>query len=262
MANAHAEYNLLRSRAKNIQGKAGTFYERLMAATLGCELSPPGQPDYGDIHSGELGIRVEVKARGDGNAHGLRTSQIERYEWDLPRDLRDTLYALIPYRSRRSIHKGEERPRGFSPRTNKVSMLRGLSKDKELNEYWAKNVDVAYLLDFRIINGLRNTLGTVTGHHAGRPEEQDVVVGRKKLTELFQDDAISRSLRSLGLAPSTWAKGVYPLTVGYTHKYPHHNRDELVDQHLVSQFTLITVVRRDLHVRLAEKILSRALAIV
>ncbi|MBX4195547.1 hypothetical protein KW796_01135 [Candidatus Parcubacteria bacterium] len=264
MASAHAEYNWLRSRAMDTQGKAGLLYECLMAEALGCEISERGKAEYADIYSERLGIRVEIKARGDNNPHGFRVDQILHYEWDLPAELRHTLYAVVLYRSRRAIRKGEAPPNGFSTKTTMVSMLRFLKTDEQRNQFWAENVTVVYLLDLRVINGLESLLGTVKGHFAGRPDEMDLVVNRTVLTELFQDASLTSSLKKLHLSPSGWAKGVYPMKVRFQCPIMDPDVSGRVIRHqtLDSGFTMITLVRRNLHAQLAQEISARTLALV
>lgn len=237
-----------------------------MAHVLGFKVSPQGKSEYGDLFSTKLKTRVEVKARGDNNAIGMHTRQLDGYEWDLPQELRHTLYCLVPYRSRRQITEAEKLKYGFSPKTTMISMLRFCKTEESANKHWAENVDVVYLLDIRLINGLRDYLGVAMGHYAGRPDEEAVVVGRNTLTELFQDGTLSRSLKKLGLSPSGWAKGVYPIKTRYTYRYPLDQVDDqlsrFAEQRLSSEFTLITVVRRDLHAELASEINKRTIALV
>lgn len=245
---AIANYNWRRSRQKDTQIKAGRIYEHLVAQVLGCEISRQDEYEYADLHSIDLGIRVEVKARGDNNPFGLHTEQMDQYENDLPFPLSHTLYALVPYRSRRRIKAEEERPRKFSRKTTMISMLRFLKTDWERNEFWAANVEFIYLLDFRIVKGLLALLGSKKGHFAGRKSEDALVVNRTTLTSLFQDESFATAIRTLSLSASGWAKGVYPTRTRFT----------LDGQRLSSNFTLITVLRRSLHAKIASQLCNRA----
>ncbi len=245
---APANYNWRRSRQKDTQIKVGRIYEHLVARVLGCEISRQDEYTYADVHSIDLGIRVEVKARGDNNPFGLHIEQMDQYEDDLPFPLSHTLYALVPYRSRRWIKAEEERPRKFSKKTTHISMLRSLKTDRERNEFWARNVEFIYLLDFQIVKGLLALLGSRREHFAGRKSEDTLVGNRTTLTSLFQDESFATAMRTLGLSASGWAKGVYPTSTEFT----------LDSQRLSSEFTLITVLRRSLHAKIAPQLCNKA----
>ncbi len=242
----------LRSRANDTQGKAGRLYEHLMAATLGCVITKRGDYERGDIYSNDLGIRVEIKARGDVNTPELRVNQIQEYEEGEPFPLSYTLYALVLYRSTLRLKDGDPRPKGIGPNTHMLSLLRSIRKDDELNRFFASNIQLVYLLDLRVISALKDHLGTIGCRMVGRREEQAVRIGRMKLDELFgNDERVKNTLRKLGIRPSGWAKGVYPI----------QTRFSIDGQRLKSDFTLITVLRKGLHASVASALAQKSLTL-
>jgi hypothetical protein len=239
----------LRSRANDTQGKAGRLYETLLASVLGCRVSERGNPEYADIFSNELQIRAEVKSRGDVNSLEIRTHQIREYESDIPFPLEYTLYALVHYQSTRYLRKGEKRPKGFSEDTHRISLLRNIRSDAELNEFFATHIQSIHLLDLRVIKGLEKHLGTRTCRMVGRSEESAVSISRTAINDFFGDVSFGESLKRLGLAPQGFAKGVYPMHVGFG----------IDGQTLVAKFNLVTVLRRRLHAEMATVLAQKTL---
>jgi len=243
----------LRSRANDTQGKAGRLYEHLIAAALDCRVTERGDWERADIHSHDLGIRVELKARGDVNTHELRVNQIREYmEEEPPFPISHTLYAIVLYRSTRRLKDGEPRPKSIGPNTHMISLLRSIRNDRELNKFFADNIQLVYLLDLRIVSALETHLGTSECRMVGRQGEQAVRLRRSKLEDLFGNDAdLTDTLRKLGMRPSGWAKSVYPIQTRFS-----------IDGHrLKSEFTLITVLRKGLHADIAKVLAQRALTL-
>jgi hypothetical protein len=247
---ANAKYNWRRSRQKEMQSKAGRLYEHLMAEVLGCEFSEKDL-GYADIFSTSLGIRVEVKSRGDQNSLELRVNQVHEYGEDIPFPLNDTLYALVPYESTMPLRKGDPRPKGFSPNTHTLSLMRGLRTDAQRNAFWAQYVETSYLVDLRIVNALESYLGIHPCRMIGRGDEMAIRVSRTTLEELFGDGSFAQTIKELGLSPSGWAKGVYPIYTKFT----------IDGQRLTSKFTLVTVLRKRLHAKIAERLSTKALTL-
>lgn len=246
-----ANYNWRRSRQKDLQQKVGRLYERMMKSALSCELSPRGHPELADLFSVDLGIRVDVKARGDNNSLDLRVSQIDEYGEEAPFPIEHTLYALVPYKSSLSLNKQSIRPRGISKKTKMLSLLRSIRGDHNLNLFLSANVNLVYLLDIRIINALRRNLGHTVNRLAGRPGQETVSITRTKLIDLFGDSEFEKSLRSLKLDPRGWAKGVYPLRTMFEHEGHSYS----------SNFTLVSVVRKRLHANLAKMFANKAITL-
>ncbi|MDB5266489.1 MAG: hypothetical protein JWN89_304 [Parcubacteria group bacterium] len=250
---SNARYNYRRSRRKDTQGKAGRIYEHLMAQALGCQITPHGRPELADIFSEEINARIEVKSRGDLNSFELRTKQIEGYKEDFPVPFDHTLYALLPWKASSRLRKDDPRPRGIGPNTHMISLLRGLKLDSERNEYWAANVETSYLFDLRIIDKLGTHLGVQPCRMIGRGDEGAIRIGRTTLNEMFgEDSSFSPMLRTLGFSPSGWAKGVYPLHVGFS----------IDGQQLFSRFTLVTILRKNLHAAIAQTLARQTLSLV
>jgi hypothetical protein len=249
----NARYNYRRSRRKDTQGKAGRLYEHLIAHVLGCEITPRGKPELADLYSGTLGIRVESKSRGDSNSFELRTKQIKEYQRDIPFPLSDTLYALMPYKASNRLRKSDLRPRGMSPNTHGISLMRGLQTNKEYNDFWATHIQTSYLLDLRIIAAFGQHLGIRQCRMIGRMEEQAIWISRTTLNEFFGEDSLfSPNLRRLGLQPQGWAKGVYPIQMNFP----------IDDQVLSTQFTLVTILRKRLHASIAQTLANSTLALL
>lgn len=241
----------LRSRANDTQGKAGRLYETLLASTLGCEIAERGYSEFADIFSRDLQVRVEVKSRGDVNSLEIRTRQIEEYEEDLPFPLEYTLYALVFYQSTRHLKRGEPRPRSFSPKTRQISLMRGIKTEAALNEFFATHIQSIYLLDMKVVRGLESHLGTRDCRMVGRSDEEAIAVSRTAISKLFGDVSFASSLRTLSLNPTGWAKGVYPLHIGFN----------IDGQELYSRFNLVTVLRKRLHAEVAAVLARKTLAI-
>ncbi len=245
------------TRKRNTQGKAGKLYEHLMAETLGCVLSPRGQPQLADIHSLELRSRIEVKAGGDRGSIEIKVEQLRRYEGNLPfPDFDHTLYVICPYRSSeyapRSLTMKPLLPDGFSEKTKGVSLLRSLKTDTARNRFWAENILTTYLLDMSIVQGLERKWGVHPCRQVDRSDEMVVRVTPKKLFNLFRKKPFEQALRSIGLKPGGYAEGVYPLQVHF----------KAGTQSLQSKFELVTILRKGLHADVAKVIASKTLALV
>lgn len=243
----------LRSRANDTQGKVGGFFQHLVARLLGCKISPHGHPEWADLFSIDLQIRVESKARGDVNSLEIRTGQIREYEEEPPFPLEHSLYALGFYQSTRRFRKGDQRPRGFSPKTSQISLMRSIRTESELYSFLSEHIQSLHLLDLKVVKALESHLGTRPCLMVGRSEETAVRVSRTRLDELFgEDESFAKVLKTLKLSPSGWAKGVYPIHVGFN----------IGGQELRSKFTLVTVLRKGLHAAVAREIANRTLALV
>ncbi len=232
-------------RRENRTTKTGKLYEYLFAQTLGCEIAEHGKPEFADMFNFDLGFRVELKSRGELNSFEIRVNQVSEYEESIPFPLTHTLYAIVPYHNTRRLTLGGKRPSGFSKKTSMVSLTRGLKTDQERNRFWAENIQTSYLVDLRIISAMRTKLQTHSCRMIGRGHEQAIRLGRTALAEFFGDDSsFASTLRTLGLNASGWAKGVYPL----------HVRFPIDEQRLSSRFTLVTVLRKGLHAKVAMRL--------
>jgi hypothetical protein len=245
---------MLDTTKKGKHRKTGKFFEHMLAEMLACEISArdlPGSTAWADIHSNDLGIRIEVKSKGDVKIPEIRVSQVREYEEEPPFPITHSLYAIALYKGTGPLTRNGPRPRGFSEKTKMVSLMRDLKTDAEYNQFFASHAQTVYLLDLRIIQAFEKKLGVHSCRHIGRREEMAIRLGRTTLDEHFGDASFEDSLKQLRLQPAGWAKGVYPMQVHF----------RIDSQRLSSKFTLVTVLRKNLHADIARVIAKKTLAL-
>jgi hypothetical protein len=210
-----------RQRKKNVNGQIGEFCRHIVAKLFNCKVTDRrDEKNYADAFSEPLGVRLEVKARGNTDAFGLDIDQLLRHGGELPPNIQETLYALVAYKNRERIKRGQRKPSNiegekvvqFSP------LVRFHTKEKRIS-YVAERFDEIYILDvdlvwslLRICNTRERFFAGDGGQKGSGEKRSALVLNRTFLRSTLRDSNLSEVLSKVRLGEKGWVRTIIPIS--------------------------------------------------